>query len=207
MKNEFGLKRPLCTYKLNWARRTSWWWWDEWDDTGLQTQHSKFKPWRSKAELATSQSQRLSTILNLHEWAARVGFEPATFQTCSFNYCTRPPALTGPGKPPEDDEMTQMNLPSRHRIRNSNPGGPKPSTLPLGLGDIHTTESLLVGGGETFSFVDAWRPEWRKSHKLQPGIPRWTNTRSTGQHWRRFCAELDGLFFTLSVLPRIYAHF
>ena len=145
--------------------------------------------------------------IEFHEWAARVGLEPATFQTCSFNYCTSVPALTGPGKPPENGEMTQMNSPSRHRIRNSNPGGPKPSTLPLGLGDIHTAESLLVGGGETFSFVYAWRPEWRKSHKLQPGIPRWANTRSTGQHWLRFCVDLDGLFFTLSVLPRIYAHF
>ena len=37
--------------------------------------------------------------------------------------------LIGPGEPPEDGEMT---LPSRHRIRNSNPGGLRPSSLPLG---------------------------------------------------------------------------
>ena len=42
--------------------------------------------------------------------------------------------LIGPGEPPEDGEMSEMTLPSRHRIRNSNPGGRRPSTLPLGHG-------------------------------------------------------------------------
>ena len=54
---------PLCPYRLNWAQRTSWGWWDEWDDTVLQTQDSKFEPWRSEAEHATSRSRRLPTIL------------------------------------------------------------------------------------------------------------------------------------------------
>ena len=54
---------PLCTYRLNWARRTSWGWWDDWDDTVLQTQDSKFEPWRSEAEHATSRSRRLPTVL------------------------------------------------------------------------------------------------------------------------------------------------
>ena len=62
--NESGFKPPLRTYRLNWAKRTSWGWWDEWDDTVLQTQDSKFEPWRSEAEHATSQSRRLLTILN-----------------------------------------------------------------------------------------------------------------------------------------------
>ena len=61
--NESGFRPPLCTYRLNWARRTSWGWWDEWDDTVLKTQDSKFKPWRSEAEHATSRSRRLPTIL------------------------------------------------------------------------------------------------------------------------------------------------
>ena len=39
--NESGFRPPLCTYRLNW------------DDTALQTQDSKFKPWRSEAEHAT----------------------------------------------------------------------------------------------------------------------------------------------------------
>ena len=34
---------PLCTYRLNWAKRTFSGWWDEWDDTALQTQDSKFE--------------------------------------------------------------------------------------------------------------------------------------------------------------------
>ena len=61
--NESGLRPLLCTYRLNWARRTSWGWWDDWDDTVLQTQDSKFEPWRSDAEHATSRSRRLPTIL------------------------------------------------------------------------------------------------------------------------------------------------
>ena len=35
--NESGFRPPLCTYRLNWARRTPWGWWDDWDDTVLQT--------------------------------------------------------------------------------------------------------------------------------------------------------------------------
>ena len=61
--NESGFRPPLCTYRLNWARRTSWGWWDDWDDTVLQTQDSKFEPWRSEAEHATSRSRRLPIIL------------------------------------------------------------------------------------------------------------------------------------------------
>ena len=61
--NESGFRPPLCTYRLNWARRTSWGWWDDWDDTVLQTQDSKLEPWRSEAEHATSRSRRLPTIL------------------------------------------------------------------------------------------------------------------------------------------------
>ena len=60
--NESGFRPPLCTYRLNWARRTSCGWWDDWDDTVLQTQDSKFEPWRSEAEHATSRSRRLPTI-------------------------------------------------------------------------------------------------------------------------------------------------
>ena len=61
--NQSGFKPPLCTYRLNWARRTAWGWWDDWDDTVLQTQDSKFEPWRSEAKHATSRSRRLPTIL------------------------------------------------------------------------------------------------------------------------------------------------
>ena len=39
--NEWGFTPHLFTYRLNWARRTSWWWWYEWGDTALQTHDSK----------------------------------------------------------------------------------------------------------------------------------------------------------------------
>ena len=61
--NESGFRPPLCTYRLNWAKRTSWGWWDDWDDTVLQAQDSKFEPPRSEAEHATPRSRRLPTIL------------------------------------------------------------------------------------------------------------------------------------------------
>ena len=74
--NESGFRPPLCTYRLNWARRTSWGWWD---DTVLQTQDSKFEPWRSEAEHATSPSRWLPTILTFTRgWGSNifVSFKP-----------------------------------------------------------------------------------------------------------------------------------
>ena len=50
-----------------------------------------------------------------------------------------------PGEPPEDGEMIEMTLSSNHRIRNSSPGGLRPSTLLLGHGG-----SPHVDGEETF---------------------------------------------------------
>ena len=40
----------------------------------------------------------------------------------------------GPGEAPEDGEMSELTLSFRHRIQNANPGGLRPSTLPLGHG-------------------------------------------------------------------------
>ena len=77
--NESGFRPPLCTYRLNWVRRTSWGWWNDWDDTVLQTQYSKFEPWRSEAEHATSRSRRLPTILTFTRGWGRnnfVSFKP-----------------------------------------------------------------------------------------------------------------------------------
>ena len=111
--NESGFRPPLCTYRLNWARRTSWGWWDDWDDTVLQTQDSKFEPWRSEAEHATSRSRRLPTILTFtHGWGRNIfvsfkpprpGTEPRTLAwkaavltttlgppPFSFKWCIRP---------------------------------------------------------------------------------------------------------------------
>ena len=76
--NESGFRPLLCTYRLNWARRTSWRWWDEWDNTVLQTQDSKFKPWRAEAENVTSRSRRLTTS-EFCEWMGNEHF--CFFQT------------------------------------------------------------------------------------------------------------------------------
>ena len=105
--NESGFRPLLCTYELNWVRRTSWGWWDEWDDTALQTQDSKFKPWRSEVECATSRSWRLPTILSFRSgWGRnsfvsfkppRPGNEPRTraWNTAVLITTLGPPPLTG----------------------------------------------------------------------------------------------------------------
>ena len=77
--NESGFRPPLCTYRLNWARRTYWGWWDDWDNTVLQTQDSEFEPWRSEAKHANSRSRRLPTILTFTRGWGRnifVSFKP-----------------------------------------------------------------------------------------------------------------------------------
>ena len=101
--NESGFRPPLCTYRLNWARRTSWGWWDEWDDTVLQTQDLKFEPWRSEAEHAASRSRRLPTILTFTRgWGRNIfvslkpprpGTEPRTLAWKAANHYLRAPAL------------------------------------------------------------------------------------------------------------------
>ena len=73
--NESGFRPPLCTYRLNWARRTSWGLWDDWGDTVLQTQDLKFEPWRSEAEHATSRSRSLPTHVDGEETFC-VSFKP-----------------------------------------------------------------------------------------------------------------------------------
>ena len=93
--NESGFRPPLCTYRLNWARRTSWGWWDEWDDTVLQTQDSKFKPWRSEAEHATSRPRRLPTILTFTRGWGRNIF--CFFQTAETGNRTPNSGVKGSG--------------------------------------------------------------------------------------------------------------
>ena len=88
--NESGFRPLLCTYRLNWARRTSWGWWDE------------------------------------------------------------------------------MTLPSRHRIRNSNPRGLRPSTLPLGHGGSTQYWVLGVDGEETFLFLSNRRDRGTSPGKRTP---------------------------------------
>ena len=92
--NDSGFRPPLCTYRLNWARRTSWGWWDDWDDTVLQTQDSKFEPWRSEAEHATSRSRRLPTILTFTRgWGRNICF----FETAETGNRTPNSGVKGSG--------------------------------------------------------------------------------------------------------------
>ena len=59
--------------------------------------------------------------------------------------------LNWPGEPSEDSAMSEMTLPSRHRIRNSNPGGLRLSTL-LDHGAPHNTEFYEWMGKKHFCF-------------------------------------------------------
>ena len=64
--------------------------------------------------------------------------------------------------------MNEMTLSSRHRIRNSSPGGLRPSTLPLGHGGSSQYLVSHVDEEETFLFLSNRRdrepnPElWRE---------------------------------------------
>ena len=109
--NESGFRPPLCTYRLNWARRTSWGWWDDWDDTVLQTQDSKFEPWRSEAEHATSRSRRLPTILtSTRGWGRNifVSFKPPRPGTEPRTLAWKAAVLTTTLGPPPYGRKSQL---------------------------------------------------------------------------------------------------
>ena len=110
--NESGFRPPLCTYRLNWARRTSWGWWDDWDDTVIQTQDSKFEPWGSEAEHATSRSRRLPTILTFSSGWGRnifVSFKPPRPEPSPRPLAWKPAVLTITLGPPPCS-WTFMNI-------------------------------------------------------------------------------------------------
>ena len=116
--NESGFRPPLCTYRLNWARRTSWGWWDDWDDTVLQTQDSKFEPWWSEAEHATSRSRRLPTILTFTRGWGRnnfVSFKPPRPGTEPRTLAWKAAVLTTTlGPPPRCWPTSIQYLPVNH---------------------------------------------------------------------------------------------
>ena len=93
--NESSFRPPLCAYRLNWARRTSWGWGDDWDDTVLQTQDSKFEPWRSVTENSTSRSRRHPTILTFTRGWGRYIF--CFFQTAETGSRTPNSGVKGSG--------------------------------------------------------------------------------------------------------------
>ena len=101
--NEWGFRLPLCTYRLNWARRTTWGWLDEWNDTALQRENSKFELWRYKAKHATSHggspkywiftSERGRKNCFFETWKPEWGWtrDLSIFQAGSFNHFTTVP--------------------------------------------------------------------------------------------------------------------
>ena len=122
--NESGFRPPLCTYRLNWARRTSWGWWDDWDDTVLQTQDSKSEPWRSEAEHATSRSRRLPTILTFTRGWGRnnfVSFKPPRPGTEPRTLAWKAAVLTTTLGPPPPLILLHVNdlLPNIHNFVDS----------------------------------------------------------------------------------------
>ena len=111
--NESGFRPPLCTYRLNWARRTSWGWWDDWDDTVLQTQDSKFEPWRSEAEHATFRSRRLPTILTFTRGWGRnnfVSFKPPKPGTETRTLAWKAAVLTTTLGPPPSERGRKIRF-------------------------------------------------------------------------------------------------
>ena len=132
--NESGFRPPLCTYRLNWARRTSWGWWDDWDDTVLQTQDSKFEPWRSEAEHATSRSRRLPTILTFTRGWGRnnfVSFKPPRPGTESRTLAWKAAVLTTTLWPPPWSCVKNEGVSALHCIAK-----PKSTTVWACLGKI-----------------------------------------------------------------------
>ena len=96
----------FISYRLNWARRTSWGWWDDWEDTVLQTQDSKFEPWWSEAEHATSRSRRLPTILTFTRGWGRnnfVSFKPPRPGTEPWTLAWKAAVLTTTQGPPPSE--------------------------------------------------------------------------------------------------------
>ena len=119
--NESGFRPPLCTYRLNWARRTSWGWWNDWDDTFLQTQDSKFESWRSEAEHATSRSRKLPTILTFTRGWGRnifVSFKPPRPGTEPRTLAWKAAVLTTTLGPPPINRGGYMDIPSLNEWNN-----------------------------------------------------------------------------------------
>ena len=140
--NESGFRPPLCTYRLNWARRTSWGWWDDWDDTVLQTQDLKFEPWRSEAEHATSRSRRLPTILTFTRGWGRnnfVSFKPLRPGTEPRTLAWKAAVLT-----------TTLGPPPKNCYIHTRGGGVALYTWPMGRWlEIVNAGTYTRGGGRT----------------------------------------------------------
>ena len=107
--NEWVFRPHLCTYRLNWVRRTSWGLWYEWDNTSptLQIHNSNFAPWLSEAEHVTSRSR---PEVSPQYWILRVSKEE-TFRSLKLEcqsegrtrdllFSKQAASTTAPGPPP-----------------------------------------------------------------------------------------------------------
>ena len=86
-------------------------------------------------------------LIQLNEWGFR-----SSLCTCRLNWAKR--------TSPEDGEMNEMTLASRHSIQNSNPSGLRPGTLPLGNGGSPQHWIFASERGRNNLFHSTWRPEW-----------------------------------------------
>ena len=92
----------------------------------------------------------------------------------ALGHCWAHTGSIGPGEPLEDDKRSDMTLPSRHRIRNLNPGGLRPSTLPHSYGGSPQYCVLRVDGDETLLFLSNRRDrETNKKYSSKNGTLAW----------------------------------
>ena len=92
---EWGVRSPLCTYRLNRARITSWWWWDKWDVAALRHRILNSRPGGLRRVRYLSVTKAPNNMKYLRVSGETFCFfetrKPEPFQAGSFNHCTRAP--------------------------------------------------------------------------------------------------------------------
>ena len=153
--------------RLNWAMRTSWGWWDDWDDTVLQTQDSKFEPWRSETEHATSRSRKLPTILTFTRgWGRNI-------------FCFFQTAETGNRTPNSDVKGSGANHYPRaptHLMRQD--GWNENTDMAAGIASVQLIKSL-----EKHRLQSAYQYTGKKVHLPSIGstlVQCWARTKDPG---------------------------
>ena len=81
------MNRALGTYRLNWARRTSWGWWDDWDDS-----NRALAVWGRARYLSDTEAPRNT---NFHTWMGKKQF--CFFQTAETGNRTPDSGVKGSG--------------------------------------------------------------------------------------------------------------
>ena len=98
--------------------------------------------------------------------------------------------------------MIEMTLPSRHRIRNSNPGGLRPSSLLLGEHVQEGSPQFFYlykwAGKETFWFLKTWLPE-RDSNPRYPNSKQIALTAALQRVWAIWQYTLETIHFVMEI--------